>query len=94
MRRAPEALPVVHLELKDERGEGVEAAEAAQPGHGRPPPRLERESGEALLERGLAGGEAVDGGERVQVGELAGGVLEALGGEPAAVGLRPVEPPW
>src|SRR5205823_1143200 len=31
-----------------------------------------------LIERGLAGDQAVDGSERVQVGELGGGLIEAL----------------
>jgi len=50
----------------------------------------EREPGEALVERGLARDQPVDGGERVQVAELGHRFVEALPGQPAAVTLVPV----
>jgi hypothetical protein len=73
----PEAGEVAGLERDDERGEGVEPAEAAQAGDRLGPGTIEGEPGEAssggcLLE------EALDRGEVVGVGQLAGRVREGL----------------
>ena len=92
LRGPLEAGEVADLEAEHERGQGVDAAEAAQPGDGRPPLALEREPREPLVERVLARDEAVDGGERVEVGELGRRLVEALLREPAAVRLRPGAP--
>src|SRR5439155_70234 len=67
-------------------------AEAAQPCNRRPPLALEREPRESLIEPLLAGDEAVDGREAVEVGELARWLLEALARKPAPVRLRPGAP--
>jgi len=89
LRRPREAGEVADLRCEHERGQRVDPTEAARAGEGRPPLALEREPGEALVERGFAGDQPVDGGERVQVGELGRRFLEALTGEPLAVPLRP-----
>jgi hypothetical protein len=50
-----EAGEVADLERQHERRQRVESAEAAQPLHARPPVTLERQAGEALVERAAAG---------------------------------------
>ena len=56
------------------------------------PLALEREPREPFIERRLASDQTVDCRERVQVGELGRGLVEALPLEPAAVRLRPGAP--
>ena len=75
-----------------ERGQRVDATEAAQPRDGRPPVALERESREPLVERGFAANQAVDGGKRVEVGELGRRLVELLPGKPLTMTLRPRTP--
>jgi len=72
-----EAGEVADLEAERERGERVDAAEAAQTRDRRPPLALEREPGEPLLERGFASDQPVDRGQAVEVGGLGRRLLEA-----------------
>jgi hypothetical protein len=76
-------------EAEHERGQRVDAAKQRELRDGRQPLALERESREPLVERGLAASQAVDGGERVEVGELGGGLVELLPGKPVTMTLRP-----
>jgi len=62
--------------------------------HRWPPVALDRQAGEALVERAAAGNQAVDRGQVVEVGELAVGIVETLAGEPAVVRLRPGRLAW
>ena len=77
------------LEREHERGQRVDAAEAAQAGDGLCPLALESEPREPLIECLLARDQPVDGGERVEVGELGRRLVEALPVEPGTVPLRP-----
>jgi hypothetical protein len=83
-----EAGELADLEAEHERGQGVDPAEAAQPGDGRPPLPIKREPGEPLIERLLSRDETVDGGEGVEEGELGRGFLEPLPCEPLPVAKR------
>src|SRR5207253_8067539 len=76
-------------EAERKRGQRIDAAEAAQPRGGRPPLALERESREPLVKRRFTANQAVDSGERVEVGELGGGLVELLPGKPLTMTLRP-----
>src|SRR5437879_6098966 len=67
---ALEAVEVADLEMQDQRGQRFDAAEAAQPGDRRPVVWLGREQRQSLVECGAAGEQAVDRGERVEVGEF------------------------
>ena len=78
LRGPLEAGEVADLQGEHERGQRVDPAEATQPCDGRPPLALEREPREPLVERGLASDQTVDGSERVEVGELGRGLVEAL----------------
>jgi hypothetical protein len=84
-----EAVEVVDLEAEHERGQRVDAAEAAHSRDSWPPLALARQTREPLIECGLASGEAIDGGKRVEVGELSGGFVEALPRKPLTVTRRP-----
>ena len=86
-------MEVADLEAEHERGQGVDPAEAAQPGDGRPPLGLEREPGEALIERGLARRQPVDGRERVEERQLGSGLVEPLPSKPLPVTDVQVSPP-
>ncbi len=84
--------------MEHQGGEGVDAAEGAQPRDRRPQPLVLGQPGEPLIEGLAAGAEPVDGGELVDEGQLGGLVLEGLLGQPAAViappgALARVDPP-
>jgi hypothetical protein len=53
--------------------QGVDGVKAAQPHDRRPPSLIQRELGESLCQRGLAGADRVDARERVSVGQLGAG---------------------
>jgi hypothetical protein len=61
LRRPLETSEVADLEREHERGQRVDAAEAAQPGDGRPPLTLQREPRQPLIQRRLASDEPVHG---------------------------------
>src|SRR6185437_2360481 len=76
-----------------ERGQGVDASEAAPASDSRPPLALQREPREPLIERRFAGDQAVYGRQRVEVGELGHRLVEPLASQPLAVALRPARRP-
>src|SRR5439155_19812714 len=89
LSRSLEASEVADLEVEHERRQRLDAAEAAQPGDRRGVLGLAREQGESFVESCATGEQAVDRGERVDVGELGRDVLEPLPGKPALMRLRP-----
>src|SRR5439155_3181236 len=73
-----EALPVDDLELERERGQRVDAAEAAQASDGRPELGSLRDAGEPLVEVCAAGEQAVDVRDQLGERERRVGLVELL----------------
>src|SRR5438094_234236 len=84
-----EALPVDDLELERERGQRVDAAEAAQASDGRPELGSLRDAGEPLVEVCAAGEQAVDVRDQLGEHERRVGLVELLRADPGAVVARP-----
>jgi hypothetical protein len=80
-----EASEVADLQAQHERGQGIDAAEAAQTGDRRPPLALAGEPGQPLVQRRLTGDQTVDSSQRVHKRELGDRLVESLTGQPLPV---------